>query len=78
MPETEEISEESDSDAELRETLYDQFDISLVGGLIIEYVLPVLDEGSETTRATKSMIGRKSSQRLLSVRPTDKNQSSRC
>lgn len=48
MSETEKISEESDSDADLREALYDQFDISLVGGLIIEYILPILDDGRET------------------------------
>lgn len=48
MSETEEISEESDSDADLREALYDQFDISLVEELIIEYILPILAEGRET------------------------------
>lgn len=48
MSETEKISEESDSDADLREALYDQFDISLVGRLTIEYILPFLDQGHET------------------------------
>ena len=48
MSETGEISEESDSDAELREALYDRFDISWTGELIIEYILPILDKGRET------------------------------
>jgi hypothetical protein len=48
MSRTEETSEESDSDAELREALYDQFDVSWTGEIIVEYILPFLDEGRKT------------------------------